>query len=66
MRRYVNYQVTDDNDNELLFQKQTTGDEPEYQLEIRDCCGESMIMIDMCAKQFNDLVKAVNKLKRED
>jgi len=67
MKRYINYQlVTDHEENEVLLEKTTTGDEPEYHLEIRDCCGECVVQVCFTPVEFNAFVKMANKLKREE
>lgn len=66
MKRYINFSMNTENENfEILLQKRTDSEEPEYQIEFRDEYGESLLTTDLSQSEFNEIAKAVNKLKRE-
>lgn len=66
MKRYINFSMNTENENfEVLLQKRTDSEEPEYQIEFRDEYGESLLTTDLSQSEFNEIAKAVNKLKRE-
>lgn len=66
MKRYINFSMNTENENfEVLLQKRTDSEEPEYQIEFRDEYGESLLTTDLSQSEFNEFAKAVNKLKRE-
>lgn len=66
MERYVNYlQLVEDGNYEILVQKRTDSTEPEYQIEVRNDCDESLLTLNLAEAEYVGLVKAANALKRE-
>jgi hypothetical protein len=67
MRRFINIVLPVESvDQDMIFEKRTDSEQPEYSMQVRDYDDENLITIHLTESEFNDLVKGLNQLKREE
>jgi hypothetical protein len=67
MRRFINIVLPVESvDQDMIFEKRTDSEQPEYSFQVRDVDDENLITIHLTESEFNDLVKGLNQLKREE
>lgn len=67
MRRYINMVLpVEDSQEDIIFEKRTDSETPEYSLQVRDSFDENLITIHLNESEFTRLIRGLNKLKRED
>lgn len=67
MKRYINMVLPiEDCEEDIIFEKRTDSEAPEYSMQVRDAFDENLITIHITETDFNKLVRGLNKLKREE